>query len=1262
MTDFYSATGGTLPKDAPSYIPRQADTDLYQTLKQSEYCYVLTSRQMGKSSLMIQVASRLREDGIAVVAFEMTAIGINLSVDQWYEGLVLKIGEQLGLADELDDFWYDNEQLGPLQRLMQALRKIVLPKIQQPVVIFFDEIDVVRSLPFSTDEFFAAIRECYNARTQEPNLQRLTFCLIGVATPSDLIADPRITPFNIGQRIDLTDFTEAEAAQLARGLQRNDKQATALLKRILYWTNGQPYLTQKLCQRVADDNTLTKPAGVDRLCEEIFFSSRSRDAENNLQHVRTQVLDKDKDTAALLDLYRQVRSRKKIRDDDTNGLINTLRLSGLVRVWENFLWVRNRIYSRVFDREWIDANMPDAEKRRQKSAFIRGLMQAGAVATVIIFLMGYLAFWAMQAEKEAVKQRQLLEVKKTELAQANAELTQVQKQVEQKAKHLANILNFIYFGEQAYYDADYPTALEKWQAGIEEAHLLGNKRYIGQFLTKLGMVYENLGQYQTALDYYQRALLLTKEISDFRGEATNIARIGALYETLGQYQKALDYSQKALVISRKIGDKHNENNILANIGILYRNLGQYQQALDYYQKALTIYNTLDDRRGTKNSLNNIAVVYPMDQNIKSLEYSQQALKISREIADRRSEGEILANIGLVYNNLGDYPKSLDFSQQALTISREIGDKRGESDSLNNIGIVYKNLGEYQKAKNVFQDSIVIKKSIGAGDIWITQRGLAFTESKLNQPETAIKHYKQALDNIERIRNFLTKEHKTSFIRDKLYIYDELITLLQSQHSIHPKKDYDRKALETFERKQGRLFLEEMGQSGARRFSGLDNAVVEAEQSLTLKWKKLKAQPFMPQERAALEQAEEQLKAHIKAEYPKYYALKYPQPVDLATLQNQVLQKGEMMLVYGVLSGNEAENIDSKTILWVIGKQDFQMFILSVDEKNLEEKVVQLWGYLSDPSFHPEFPQVSLHLYQTLLPEAARQLLAGVDILYIVPTGPLYGLPFGSLVTIYDKARRKIQYLIEDYAISYLSSASLLKTLRDEERKIQPQEPLLAFADPEYTPCRSGNGRGNGPCFQRLAATADEVREIANLFNADHSKALYLGSKANRSTVLALNKKQELDDYRYIIFSVHGSILTVKNENEIEQPVLALSNPLTEGYLTMADVFSLRLNADLVMLSACSTGLGKRIKDEGINGLTRAFMYAGTSRVIVTLWNVSMDSAKDLSIGLFTNLKAKKKTAQALREIKLKMIQGRASNLKYMNPYHWASFIMFGDGR
>jgi CHAT domain-containing protein len=316
----------------------------------------------------------------------------------------------------------------------------------------------------------------------------------------------------------------------------------------------------------------------------------------------------------------------------------------------------------------------------------------------------------------------------------------------------------------------------------------------------------------------------------------------------------------------------------------------------------------------------------------------------------------------------------------------------------------------------------------------------------------------------------------------------------------------------------------------------------------------------------------------------------------------------------------------------------------------------------------------------LLPKAVRQLLADVDILYIVPTGALYGLPFGSLVT-FHKPRRVIHYFIEDYAISYLSSASLLKTLRDEERKTQPPEPLLAFADPEYPPCGVGDDKAEtlaelrtksylkwikGGCLVRLAATADEVREIANLFNADHNKALYLGTKASRSTVFALNRDNKLDDYRYVIFSVHG---VIPNEiNKIEQPALVLSHPLKEnGYLTMADAFALKLNADFVNLSACNTGCvkescGENVRGAGIMGLTRAFMYAGTSRVAVTLWSVDLNSAKYLSVGLFTHLKAKKKMAHALREIKLKMIRGEASNPLYANPYHWAAFVVYGDGQ
>jgi CHAT domain-containing protein len=523
---------------------------------------------------------------------------------------------------------------------------------------------------------------------------------------------------------------------------------------------------------------------------------------------------------------------------------------------------------------------------------------------------------------------------------------------------------------------------------------------------------------------------------------------------------------------------------------------------------------------------------------------------------------------------------------------------------------------------------------------------------------------------------------------KMPVYEKLIALLQALHPSDTKKGYDRQAFELFERKQGRLFLEEMGKSEARRFANIPPEIIQQEE-VQLKLEKarinlgqLRTQPFELQDQASidsvrqdiatLEKEQAALEKLMQTAYPKYYALKYPQPVDLATLQNQVLQEGEMMLVYSVMKDN--------IILWVITKQDFKMFTLPVDEDTLKQKVAQLRGYLSKRSFKDEFPKASLQLYDTLLPYTVRQLIKGAEILYIVPTGPLYGLPFGSLVTAY-KPDIEIHYLIEDYAISYLSSASLLKILRDDKRETQPPEPFLAFADPAYPPCGVGNEKGSetlaqlrtqsylksskGGCFKRLAATADEVREIANLFKADHNKALYLGPKATRSQVFALNEKEELDDFRYVMFSVHGII---PNEtNQIAQPALVLSKPLTEGYLTMADAFALNLNADFVNLSACNTGCAENscaenVRGEGIMGLTRAFMYAGTSRVAVTLWSVNLYSAKVFSVGLFRNLKASKKMAHALREIKLKMIQDKVGNDKYAIPYHWAPFVVYGDGQ
>ncbi len=398
-------TGGTLRRDATCYVVRQADQELHTGLTQGRFCYVLTSRQMGKSSLMVRTAARLREEGAGVAVLDLTAIGQNLTAAQWYRGLLSRMGRQLELEDELVEYWGKQKQLGPMQRWMHAMREVVLPRYPGQVVIFVDEIDAVRSLPFSTDEFFAAIREFYNRRTEDEELERLTFCLLGVATPSDLIRDTRTTPFNIGQRIELHDFTEAETASLALGLKREEKSGTALLKRIHYWTGGHPYLTQRLCQAVAEDACVSGTDGVDRLCEELFFSQRAQERDDNLLFVRERMLRSEADLASLLHLYGQVQRHKRVRDDEMNPLVGALRLAGIARVERGSLRERNRIYARVFDQEWIKANMPDAELQRQRTAYRRGLLRATAVAVAIIAVLVVSIWLAIQQRNRAVDQQ-----------------------------------------------------------------------------------------------------------------------------------------------------------------------------------------------------------------------------------------------------------------------------------------------------------------------------------------------------------------------------------------------------------------------------------------------------------------------------------------------------------------------------------------------------------------------------------------------------------------------------------------------------------------------------------------------------------------------------------------------------------------------------------------------------------------------------------------------------------------------------------------
>ncbi|MCP5107441.1 MAG: hypothetical protein GY950_28900, partial [bacterium] len=384
--DFY-VVGGTMRPDAPSYIERNADNELYQRTLAGDFCYVLTPRQMGKSSLMARTAQRLKKAGIHTAVVDLTQIGAEQeekSADQWYYGIAHRIVRKLGFKIKLSHWWEEREKLPALNRLTEFFEDIVLKNTKEKVVIFVDEIDTTIALPF-TDDFFAAIRACHNARATQPGYNRLSFVLLGGTTPSQLIKDTRRTPFNIGHRIELTDFTFQEARLLAHFPGTGRGQGEDILKRILYWTGGHPYLTQKLCRIVVDEEIENySDESIDVLVERHFLSPDVHRRDSNLNFVRDRLVPDKKLGRKLLMLYRRILKGRPITDEPLSSIHSALKLSGVVVPRKNRqLSVRNRIYERIFTTKWVTDVMPTDWNRNI------------AVASIGILFLGF-AVWYTQ--------------------------------------------------------------------------------------------------------------------------------------------------------------------------------------------------------------------------------------------------------------------------------------------------------------------------------------------------------------------------------------------------------------------------------------------------------------------------------------------------------------------------------------------------------------------------------------------------------------------------------------------------------------------------------------------------------------------------------------------------------------------------------------------------------------------------------------------------------------------------------------------------
>ncbi|MFG6097893.1 CHASE2 domain-containing protein [Leptothoe sp. ISB3NOV94-8A] len=386
MTRSIYTTGGTVQAGGGIYLSRKADDELLQLCREGQFAYVLTSRQMGKSSLMVQTAARLENQGITSVIIDLTKIGTNVTPEQWYLGVLTEIDESLMLDTDIFDWWEDHNHLGVTQRLTRFFEEILLNEVEGRIVLFVDEIDTTLSLKF-TDDFFIAIRYFYTVRAQKKQLGRLSVVLIGVASPGELIKDPKRTPFNIGKRVELRDFSFEEAQPLVTGFKIPFHETNQLLKWIFHWTNGHPYLTQRLCHHISHRSFLEgiNKNIVNTIASDIFLQEKTS-LDTNIEFVRDMLTKRSPNVIETLNTYLKIikENRTSILDEEQNILKSHLKLSGIVVSHNQQLRIRNLIYKKVFNKHWVRTTLAN------EMPPVQGVSYSALANALIIIILKFL--------------------------------------------------------------------------------------------------------------------------------------------------------------------------------------------------------------------------------------------------------------------------------------------------------------------------------------------------------------------------------------------------------------------------------------------------------------------------------------------------------------------------------------------------------------------------------------------------------------------------------------------------------------------------------------------------------------------------------------------------------------------------------------------------------------------------------------------------------------------------------------------------------
>lgn len=837
---------------------------------------------------------------------------------------------------------------------------------------------------------------------------------------------------------------------------------------------------------------------------------------------------------------------------------------------------------------------------------------------------------------------------------------------------------------------DKERALDSYQRALPLLQEVGDLRVQAILLNNIGTVYKELGRPAEALDYYGRSLPLRRQAGDLRGEGTTLANMGVVDRMLGERQKALDAYEDALALFRRAGDKERVAVTLQNLAAVYVTSGDSRRAIPYLEQAAETLRITGDRKTQANALNALGVAHRLlGEPAEARRCFRQALELWRAAGDRYGEGVTLGQLGALELADGQKEEAQRILADALEVRRSVGDRYGEAYVLSDLATLHHQLGNRERALEEYAHALELSRASGdlIGEAGVLHR-LAVAAGEDGDLPAARRHAEAALALFESLRGKLAGPSlRASSFASAQQTYEVYIDLLMRLAEQRPGEGLDRLALEASERKRARTLLDLVSEAGAGIRHGGDPRLLEQERTLRARlgaYAQRQARPGsrQPTEREAaarelqsLLTEYERLDAEIRSRSPAYAALTRPSPLTAAAIQD-LLDPDTVLLEFSL--GKE------RSYLWAVTRRAVRGLVLAPRDRiealarrlhELLQPAQQATAVAStgDKARSAEFARTAAELSRILLGSLPADL--ALRRMVVVAEGALHHVPFAALPWPGDRSAAP---LVAAHELVSLPSASVLAGLRETNARRPASRGVAILADPVFEADDPRlHARGAGSSRTEAPSPAESAaREIGLVpqgriprlpFSRQEAAAIRavgrpgrvmtaLDFSASRERVLA----SDLASYRIVHFATHGFV----NDEHPDLSGLVLSlfdahGRPQDGFLRLYEIYNLDLPAELVVLSACHSGLGRELRGEGLLGLVRGFMYAGAPRVLASLGRVD-DRATAEVMRLFYQglLRQRLSPAAALRSAQLAMLRQQ----RWREPLYWASFVLHGEWR